>query len=75
MAVTAAFEKVSLTIDADVLASVRGRVQRGGLSAYATEALRRQLERDGLSDLVGELVEANGPMDEAEIERHAAEFR
>lgn len=71
----AAVEKVSLTIDAEVLASVRGRVPRGGLSAYATAALRRQLERDGLAELVGELVEENGPLDEAAVERHGAAWR
>lgn len=41
----------------------------GELSVYTTAALRRQLERDGLTDLVGELVVANGVLDEAEVER------
>lgn len=70
-----AFAKVSLTIDADVLASVRGRVPRGGLSAYTTEALRRQLERDGLAELIDEMVETSGPVDESAVERFAAELR
>lgn len=39
-----AFEKVSLTIAADVLHGVRDRVEPGKVSAYATLALRRQLE-------------------------------
>lgn len=56
-----AFEKVSLTIEADVLHRVRDRVEPGKVSAYATLALRRQLERDGLDDLIGELVDVHGP--------------
>ena len=48
MASQQAFEKVSLTIEADVLHRVRDRVEPGKLSAYTTLALRRQLERDGV---------------------------
>lgn len=57
------FEKVSLTIESDVLHRVRDRVESGKVSAYTTMALRRQLERDGIDDLIGELVEVNGPID------------
>ena len=39
-----AFEKVRLTIESDVLHRVRERVEPGKVSAYATHALRRQLE-------------------------------
>ncbi|MCL2780118.1 MAG: CopG family transcriptional regulator [Actinomycetia bacterium] len=58
------YEKVSWTVDADVLAQVRARVPPGQQSAYATKALRRQLERDGLAEMIGELVALNGPVDE-----------
>ena len=57
------FEKVSLTIESDVLHRVRDRVESGKVSAYTTMALRRQLERGGIDDLIGELVEVNGPID------------
>jgi hypothetical protein len=70
-----AFEKVSLTIEADVLHRVRDRVEPGKVSAYATMALRRQLERDGLDDLVEELVEANGPLDADAVARYVEEWR
>ena len=70
-----AYEKVSWTIQSDVLALVRERVPRGQQSAYATEALRRQLERDNLAELLDELVDANGPLDEAEVERHLQAWR
>jgi hypothetical protein len=69
-----AYEKVSLTIEADVLHSVRDRVERGGLSAYTTMALRRQLERDGLADLIGELVDTNGSPDEDAVARYLGEW-
>jgi hypothetical protein len=69
------FEKVSLTIEADVLRRVRDRVETGKVSAYATLALRRQLERDGLDDLIGELVEVNGPLDAAAVAQYVDEWR
>lgn len=75
MASQQAFEKVSLTIEADVLHRVRDRVEPGKLSAYTTLALRRQLERDGLDDLIGELVEINGPLDAEAVARHVDEWR
>jgi hypothetical protein len=70
-----AFEKVSLTIEADVLHRVRERVEPGMVAADATLALRRQLERDGLDDLIGELVEVNGPLDADAVARHIDEWR
>lgn len=70
-----AFEKVSLTIEADVLHRVRDRVEPGKLSAYATMALRRQLERDGLEDLIGELVAERGPLDADAVIRYVDEWR
>ena len=69
-----AFEKVSLTIEADVLHRVRERVEPGKVSAYATLALRRQLERDGLDELIGELVEINGPLDADAVARYVDEW-
>jgi len=69
------FEKVSLTIEADVLHRVRDRVEPGKVSAYATLALRRQLERDGLDDLIGELVDVHGPLDPDAVARHVDEWR
>lgn len=69
------FEKVSLTIEADVLHRVRDRVEPRGLSAYTTLALRRQLERDGLGDLIEELIEVNGPLDAAAVAQYVDEWR
>ncbi len=75
MSAQPAFEKVSLTIEADVLHRVRDRVEPGKVSAYATLALRRQLERDGLDDLISELVEVNGPLGADAVARHVDEWR
>jgi Arc/MetJ family transcription regulator len=44
--------KVSLSIDEDVLAEARARAGRRELSSYVKEALRRQLQRDRLTELL-----------------------
>jgi len=75
MSAANAVEKVSLTIDVDVLSAARERVPRGGLSAYTTSALRRQIERDGLGDIVFDYTSANGPLDESAVEAHMAAWK
>lgn len=69
------YEKVSLTVPTDVLDKVRARVERGQMSAYFADAVRRQLERDALAELVGELVAVNGPVNEADVARYSEEWR
>ncbi|HEX3612739.1 MAG TPA: hypothetical protein VHU88_13715 [Sporichthyaceae bacterium] len=54
--------KVSMSLDADVLAQTRERVGGRGVSAYVNEAVRRQLRRDALADLLAEVREQNGPV-------------
>jgi Arc/MetJ family transcription regulator len=54
--------KVSMSLDAAVLAQTRERVGGRGLSAYVNEAVRRQLRRDALADLLAEVREQNGPV-------------
>lgn len=59
-------EKVSLSLDAEVLAQARERVGGRGLSAYVNEAVRRQLRRDALEEVLAKMRETNGPVgDEA----------
>jgi Arc/MetJ family transcription regulator len=60
--------KVSMSLDAEVLAQARERVGGRGVSAYVNEAVRRQLRRDALADLLAEMRAANGPVDEELIE-------
>ncbi|MCL2464116.1 MAG: CopG family transcriptional regulator [Micrococcales bacterium] len=71
----ARYEKVSWTVEAGVLAQVRARVPRGQQSAYATRALRRQLERDGLTEMIGELVEIDGPVDEDTVRTYLEQWQ
>ncbi len=54
--------KVSMSLDAEVLAQTRERVGGRGVSSYVNEAIRRQLRRDALSDLLAEMRAANGPV-------------
>ncbi len=63
MAVT----KVSMSLDADVLAQTRDRVGGRGVSAYVNEAVRRQLRRDALADLLVKC-KLNGPVDDQLLE-------
>jgi len=69
-----AYRKLTWTIDADVLDRFRARVPRSQRSAYAAWALRRQLERDDLDELIGERAETNGPLDQDAVHRYARDL-
>lgn len=58
-----ATEKVSLTLDEDLVSEARGAVGARGLSAYVNLALRHQLQRDRLGRLLGDLDQEFGPVD------------
>lgn len=60
--------KVSLSIDEDVLAEARARAGRRELSSYVNEALRRQLQRDRLAELVAEMEAESGPVPDEVME-------
>ncbi len=60
--------KVSLSIDEDVLAEARARAGRRELSSYVNEALRRQLQRDRLAELLAEMEAESGPIPDAVME-------
>ncbi|MFT4187105.1 MAG: hypothetical protein QM621_00830 [Aeromicrobium sp.] len=60
--------KHSITMPAALSDEVRGRVGRGEFSAYVANAVRRQLERDALADLLAEAEAAHGPTSEADVE-------
>ncbi len=57
-----ATEKVSVSLDAQMVAAARHRVGGRGLSGYLNDALRRQLQRDRLSDFLTELDNESGPV-------------
>ncbi len=54
--------KVSLSIDEEVLAEARARAGRRELSSYVNDALRRQLQRDRLAELLAEMEIESGPV-------------
>lgn len=61
--------KVSVSLDESVIAEARERVGVRGVSGYVNDAVRRQLRRDALTDLLAEMEAKNGPVSEAEMER------
>jgi Arc/MetJ family transcription regulator len=60
--------KVSMSLDTDLLAETRERAGERGVSAYVNEAVRRQLRRDALSDLLTEMRAEQGPVPEEMME-------
>jgi len=67
----AEYTKKSVTIPTELLASVDQVRKQRSLSSFVSEALRRQVEREGLADLVRELDEVHGPMSDDEARRQA----
>jgi Arc/MetJ family transcription regulator len=56
-------EKVSLTLDEELVAEAREAVGGRGLSSYVNLALRHQLQRDRLTGLLAELEQEKGPIE------------
>jgi Arc/MetJ family transcription regulator len=56
-------EKVSLSLEEELLAEARDRVGARGLSGYVNQALRHQLQHDRLAGLLAELERETGPID------------
>ena len=68
-------EKVSLSIDSDVITAIRERTKPRELSARVSDMLRRQLELDNLGLLVDELVARRGrPVDPDLVARYREEM-
>lgn len=57
-----ATEKVSVTLDEDLVSEARTAVGGGGLSSYINRALRHQLQHDRLTGLLKELDLEHGPI-------------
>lgn len=62
-----ATEKISATVDTELLAEIRAIAGPRGLSSFVTTALRRELERARLREFLDELMEQVGPPDEAMV--------
>jgi Arc/MetJ family transcription regulator len=67
--------KVSLSLDEDVLAEARTRAGRRELSSYVNEALRRQLQRDRLAELLAEMDAEAGPIPDDVMEEARRPWR
>jgi hypothetical protein len=59
---------VSVSFHSSVIASVRDRVGKRGVSPYVEAAVRRQIERDNLDALINANEEIHGPLSDAEIQ-------
>ena len=60
-------ERLSATVEGEVLAAVKARVGPRGLSSFVNRALRFELERTELADLVAELHDELGPPTDDEL--------
>jgi Arc/MetJ family transcription regulator len=56
-------EKVSLTLEEELLAEARETVGARGLSSYVNQALRHQLQHDRLAALLARYERESGPVD------------
>jgi Arc/MetJ family transcription regulator len=61
-------EKVSLTLEEELLAEAREVVGARRLSSYVNRALRHQLQHDRLAGLLVELEQERGPIEPLVIE-------
>ncbi|MBL7627317.1 hypothetical protein [Frankia nepalensis] len=59
---------VSVSLHASVIASVRERVGKRGVSAYIERAVRRQIERDNLRELIEASEAIHGKITEEETQ-------
>jgi Arc/MetJ family transcription regulator len=58
-----ATEKVSLTLEEDLVVEAREMAGTRGLSSYVNRALRHQLQRDRLAGWLAELEQEKGPIE------------
>jgi Arc/MetJ family transcription regulator len=56
-------EKVSLTLEEELLSEAREVVGTRGLSSYVNRALRHQLQHDRVAGLLAELEQEKGPIE------------
>jgi hypothetical protein len=63
-----AAQRITITVDEEVLDELKSRVGPGEVSAYVVEALRARLQRDPIIELLDKLDEMYGPLSEEELE-------
>ena len=69
-----ATRKISVTVDEDLVDAMQDRVGVRGVSRFVSRAIRHELEREELSELLAELEEVLGPPDERFVAEAAAAF-
>ncbi len=67
-------EKVSLTLEEELVAEAREAVGVRGLSGYVNRALRHQLQHDRLAGLLAELEQEHGPIEPRVLEEVRKEW-
>ncbi|MET8156752.1 CopG family transcriptional regulator [Sphaerisporangium sp. NPDC005289] len=68
-------KKFSVTIPEELAAIVQARIGKGSFSAYVSEALARQIERDNLRELVSAAESQHGPVERSAVEAKRALLR
>ncbi|AWS40957.1 CopG family transcriptional regulator [Streptosporangium sp. 'caverna'] len=68
-------KKFSVTIPEELAETVQARIGKGSFSAYVSEALARQVERDNLRELVVAAESQHGQVDRAAVETKRALLR
>lgn len=69
-----ATRKISVSVDDNLADAVQGRVGVRGVSRFVARAIRHELEREELGDLLAELEGILGPPDEHLMAEAAAAF-
>lgn len=69
-----ATRKISVTVDEELVDAVQGRVGARGVSSFVSRAIRHELEREELGELLANLEEILGPVDEQLLAEAAAAF-
>lgn len=62
-----AMQRITITVDEDVVQELRDRVEAGEVSAYIVEALRHKLRIDPVNEMLQQLDTLHGPLDEREM--------
>ncbi len=71
----ARMEKVSITLEAEVVAAIREHVGKREFSAFVNDVLKRQLQRDEWVRWLDEMDQKFGPVPEDVQKRVNAELR
>ena len=66
--------KISVTVDDELVDAVKGRVGVRGVSSFVSRAIRHELEREELGELLAELEDVLGPADEQLVTEAARAF-